>query len=33
MDEGQGQGPVWIIFLLWLLGPLVTLFIVLTLTG
>jgi hypothetical protein len=33
MDESQGQGPAWIVFVVWLLGPLVTLFLLLTFTG
>ena len=33
MDEGQGQGPAWIVFLLWLLMPLMTFFMILTFTG
>ena len=33
MDEGQGQGVAWIVFAVWLLGPLLTLFLILTFTG
>lgn len=33
MDEGQGQGIAWIVFAVWLLGPLLTLFLILTFTG
>jgi len=33
MDEGQGQGPAWIVFLVWLLVPLLIFFLVLTFTG
>jgi hypothetical protein len=33
MDEGQGQGPSWIVFLVWVLLPLVIFFIGLTFTG
>ncbi|HEV8715805.1 MAG TPA: hypothetical protein VGX03_23625 [Candidatus Binatia bacterium] len=33
MDESQGQGPAWIVFLVWLLVPLLVFFLVLTFTG
>ena len=33
MDEGQGQGPAWIVFLVWLLGPLLIFFLIMTFTG
>ena len=32
-NQGQGQGPAWVVFLLWMLGPLVTFFLLLTFTG
>ena len=33
MDESQGQGPAWIVFLVWLLVPLLIFFMVITFTG
>jgi uncharacterized protein involved in cysteine biosynthesis len=33
MDEGQGQGPAWIVFLVWVLVPLLIFFLALTFTG
>ncbi len=33
MDEGQGQGIAWIVFLVWVLVPLLVFFIGLTFTG
>lgn len=33
MDEGRGQGPAWIAFVVWVLVPLLVFFIGLTFTG
>lgn len=33
MDEGRGQGPAWIVFLVWLVLPLLLFFLVFTFTG
>jgi hypothetical protein len=33
MDEGQGQGIAWIVFLVWLLVPMLLFFLISTLTG
>ncbi len=31
--ENQGQGPAWVVFLLWMLAPLLLFFLILTFTG
>jgi hypothetical protein len=33
MDRSQGQGPAWIIFLVWMLLPLLLFFLIITFTG
>ncbi len=31
--ENQGQGPAWVVFLLWMLVPLLLFFLILAFTG
>ena len=33
MDKSQGQGPAWIVFLVWMLIPLLVFFRLITFTG
>ncbi len=33
MDKSQGQGPAWIVFLIWMLIPLLVFFLLITFTG
>lgn len=32
-ERGQGQGPSWIVFVLWFVVPLLLFFLILTFTG
>ncbi len=33
MDRSQGQGPAWIVFVVWMLIPLLVFFVLITFTG
>ncbi len=33
MENHEEQGPAWFVFVVWLLGPLLTLYLLLTFTG
>ncbi len=33
MDKSQGQGPAWMVFLVWILLPLLLFFLIITFTG